>query len=233
MPPIRHKLHDWNLTPKEAVALQRELASRVDTSTPLGKLGLVAGCDVSYDRGSPWLYAAVVAVQVADLTAVESVVVRAEVKFPYVPGLLSFREAPPVLAAWEKLRVEPDAVMLDAQGIAHPRRFGLACHLGLWLDRPCVGCAKSRLVGVYDEPGPDPGDTAPLTVRGEPVGVVLRSAARARPVFVSPGHRVDLEGAVAVVRATLSGYRQPVPTRLAHIAANQARAAGEASGRTV
>ncbi len=233
MPPIRRKLHDWDLTPKQAVALQRELAARVDTATPLGKLGLVAGCDVSYDRGSPWLYAAVVVVRLPDLAPVESAVVRAGVTFPYVPGLLSFREAPPVLAAWEKLCVEPDAVMLDAQGIAHPRRFGLACHLGLWLDRPCVGCAKSRLVGEFDEPGPDPGDTAPLTVRGEPVGVVLRSAARARPVFVSPGHRVDLEGAVAVVRATLSGYRQPVPTRLAHVAANQARAAGEAPGRSV
>jgi deoxyribonuclease V len=158
---------------------------------------------------------------------VESVVAHAEVTFPYVPGLLSFREAPPVLAAWERLRIEPDAVMLDAQGIAHPRRLGLACHVGLWLDRPCVGCAKSRLVGKYDEPGPAAGDTSPLTDRGEQVGVVFRSRARAKPVFVSPGHRVDLEGAVAVVRATLSGYRHPVPTRLAHVAANQARAAGE------
>jgi deoxyribonuclease V len=232
MPPIPHRLHDWDLTPTEAVALQRELAAQVDTSTPLGKLDLVAGCDVSYDRGSPWLYAAVVVVRVADLTPVESVVTRAEVKFPYVPGLLSFREAPPVLAAWERLCVEPDAVILDAQGIAHPRRLGLACHVGLWVDRPCVGCAKSRLVGESDEPGPRPGDAVPLRVNGKPVGAVLRTAARAKPVFVSPGHRVNLEGAVAVVRATLSRYRQPVPTRLAHIAANQARATGEAAGRS-
>jgi deoxyribonuclease V len=230
MPPLPHRLHDWDLTPTEAVALQRELAARVDTSTPLGKLDLVAGCDVSYDRGSPRLHAAVVVVRVADLSVVESVVAHAEVTFPYVPGLLSFREAPPVLAAWERLRIEPDAVMLDAQGIAHPRRLGLACHVGLWLDRPCVGCAKSRLVGKYDEPGPAAGDTSPLTDRGEPVGVVLRTRARAKPVFVSPGHRVDLEGAVAVVKATLSGYRHPVPTRLAHVAANQARSAGEAAG---
>jgi deoxyribonuclease V len=231
MPPLRRHLHDWDLTPKEAVALQRKLAGRVDTTTPLGKLDLVAGCDVSYDRGSPWMHAAVVVVRVADLSLVESVAARAEVKFPYVPGLLSFREAPPVLAAWERLRVEPDAVMLDAQGIAHPRRFGLACHVGLWLDRPCVGCAKSRLVGEFDEPGPAAGDASPLTVRGEQVGVVLRTRARTKPVFVSPGHRVDLEGAVAVVKATLSGYRHPVPTRLAHIAANQARTAGEAAGQ--
>jgi deoxyribonuclease V len=229
MPSLPRLLHDWDLTPTEAVALQRELAARVDTSKPLGKFDLVAGCDVSYDRGSPRLFAAVVVVRVADLSVVESVVAHSEVKFPYVPGLLSFREAPPVLAAWERLRVEPDVVMLDAQGIAHPRRLGLACHLGLWLDRPCVGCAKSRLVGEFVEPGLAAGDTSPLTVRGEPVGVVLRSRARARPVFVSPGHRVDLEGAVVVVKTTLSGYRHPVPTRLAHIAANQARATG--SGR--
>jgi deoxyribonuclease V len=226
---MRH-LHTWDLTPTEAVALQRKLAARVDTSTPLGRLDLVAGCDVSYSRRSSILYAAVVVVRVADLSVVERSVVRLEVKFPYVPGLLSFREAPPVLAAWESLRTAPDAVMLDAQGVAHPRRFGLACHVGLWLDTPAVGCAKTRLVGEYAEPGPGPGDTSPLTIGGDPVGVVLRTARRARPVFVSPGNRIDAEGAVAVVRATLSGYRQPVPTRLAHIAANEARAAGEAAG---
>ncbi|HET6575179.1 MAG TPA: deoxyribonuclease V [Fimbriiglobus sp.] len=225
MPPVA-KLHDWNLTPKEAVALQRELAARVDTKTPLGKLDLVAGCDVSYDRGSPRMHAAIVVVRVSDLSVVESMVAHADVTFPYVPGLLSFREAPPVLAAWKRLRSEPDAVMLDAQGIAHPRRLGLACHVGLWLDRPCVGCAKSRLVGTFAEPGPAAGDTSPLTDKGEQVGVVMRTRARTKPVFVSPGHRLDLEGAVAVVRATLSGYRLPVPTRLAHVAANQARAAG-------
>jgi deoxyribonuclease V len=152
--------------------------------------------------------------------------------FPYVPGLLSFREAPAVLQAWESLRTTPDAVMLDAQGVAHPRRFGLACHVGLWLQRPSVGCAKTRLIGEFAEPGPHPGDATPLRIENEPVGTVLRTATRARPVFVSPGHMIDLAGAVALVRATLSRYRHPVPTRLAHIAANQARTTGFATGHS-
>jgi deoxyribonuclease V len=138
--------------------------------------------------------------------------------------LLSFREVPPLLSAFQELRHVPDVVMLDGQGIAHPRRFGLACHLGLWLGLPCLGCAKSRLVGDHAEPGPGAGDTSPLTIGTEQVGVVLRSAAGAKPVFVSPGHRIDLASSVAVVRATLSGYRHPAPTRAAHLAGNQARA---------
>jgi deoxyribonuclease V len=222
----RVKLHDWNLTPTQAVALQRELAARVDTTTPLGAVDLIAGCDISYNRGSPLMYAAVVVIRASDLTLVESVVVSTEVTFPYVPGLLSFREAPPILAAWERLRCDPDAVMLDGQGIAHPRRLGLACHLGLWLNKPSIGCAKSRLVGTYEPPGPNPGDATPLMYKSEQVGTVLRTRGRAKPVFVSPGHKIDRAGAVSVVLATLSGYRQPVPTRLAHIAANEARTAG-------
>jgi deoxyribonuclease V len=221
-----HKLHDWDLTPTQAVALQRELAARVDTTTPVGTVNLIAGCDISYNRGSPLMYAAVVVVRVADLTPVESVVVSTEVTFPYVPGLLSFREAPPILAAWERLRTDPDAVMLDGQGIAHPRRLGIASHLGLWLDKPTIGCAKSLLVGQYDAPGPSVGDGSPLVFKGEQVGTVLRTRAKTKPVFVSPGHKIDAAGAVSVVLATLSGYRQPLPTRLAHIASNEARTAG-------
>lgn len=228
-------LHSWDISPTEAVALQRELAPRVDISTPLGRLDTVVGCDISYDLGSPVLSAAVVVVRVADGAVVDRAVVREEVKFPYVPGLLSFREAPPILSAWKSLRRPPDAVMVDAQGVAHPRRFGLASHLGLWLGLPCVGCAKSRPVGRHDEPGPGPGpgpvagDISPLTLAdGDRDGVALRSAAGAEPVYVPPGHRVDLAGAVSVVQDTLGGYRMPTPTRLAHVAANEARTAGEA-----
>ena len=226
MTTVKTPLHRWNLTPKEAVALQRELGKQVDVASPAtAPIETVAGCDISYNRGSPILYAAVVVVRVADLSVVEQSVVTLAVKFPYVPGLLSFREAPPLLAAWEQLRTRPDAAMLDGQGIAHPRRLGVACHLGLWLGLPCVGCAKSRLVGEFDEPGPNAGDTSPLLYHDQEVGVVLRSAKRAKPIFVSPGHRIDIPGAVSLVRATLGGYRMPVPTRLAHIAANTARAA--------
>jgi deoxyribonuclease V len=219
------RLHDWPDHPAEAVELQRRLADRVDVATPLDSFELVAGCDIAYHREAPVLFAAAVVLRTSDLSVVEERTVTGEVKFPYVPGLLSFREVPPLLEAFAGLRHVPDVVMLDGQGVAHPRRFGLACHLGLWLGRPCVGCAKSWLAGDYTEPGPGAGDSSPLTVGGEQVGVVMRSAAGARPVFVSPGHRIDVASAAAVVRATLSGYRHPAPTRLAHLAANRARAA--------
>ena len=218
-------LHDWPATPEEAVELQRRLAGRVDVSTPLRSFELVAGCDIAYHVADDRLFAAVVVVRASDGSVVEERAVTGRANFPYVPGLLSFREIPPLLAAFAELRAPPDVVMLDGQGVAHPRRFGLACHLGLWLGRPCLGCAKSWLVGEYAEPGPAAGDTSPLTIDAEQVGVVLRSAAGARPVFVSPGHRIDTASAVAVVRATLSGYRHPAPTRLAHMAANRRRAA--------
>jgi deoxyribonuclease V len=221
------RLHDWPATEGEAVAIQNALAPRVDTSSPPGRFDFIAGCDIAYHLTEPRLFAAVVVLRAADLSVVEERAVTREVSFPYVPGLLSFREVPALLDAFGQLRHTPDVAMLDGQGIAHPRRFGLACHLGLWLGLPCVGCAKSWLIGDYDEPGPSAGDVNPLTVGGEEVGAVVRSAAGAKPVFVSPGHRIDVAGAVAVVRATLSGYRHPAPTRAAHMAANRLRAAND------
>ncbi|HUR52864.1 MAG TPA: deoxyribonuclease V [Gemmataceae bacterium] len=217
-------LHDWPTTEAEAVALQHDLAARVDVSAPLASFDTVAGCDIAYHLTDPILYAAVVVLDARDLSVVEEQVVTREVKFPYIPGLLSFREIPPLLSAFSSLRHAPDVVMLDGQGVAHPRRFGLACHLGLWLDLPCLGCAKSWLLGEYDEPGPNVGDRAPLTVNGDAVGVVMRSAGGAKPVFVSPGHKLDVASAVEVVRRTLSGFRHPAPTRAAHMAGNRARA---------
>jgi len=219
-------LHDWPTNEPEAVELQNSLASRVDVSPSLGRFDIVAGCDIAYHLTEPILFAAVVCVRTSDRTVVETRTVTQEVTFPYIPGLLSFREIPALLRAFGELRHTPDAVMLDGQGIAHPRRFGLACHLGLWLDLPCLGCAKSWLTGDYDPPGTQAGDVAPLTVGGSEVGVVLRSATGANPVFVSPGHKLDIASAVAVVRATLSGYRHPTPTREAHMAANQLRMRG-------
>jgi deoxyribonuclease V len=217
-------LHDWSLTPDEAVLLQTQLASRVDTTTPLGRVRLVAGADIAYDTVAPILHAAVVVVRLPELVEVERSVVREVVTFPYVPGLLSFRECPPILSAFAKLRFRPDALVLDGQGIAHPRRFGLACHLGLWLDLPAIGCAKTWLFGDHEMVGPTAGDTTPLTHAGEVIGAVVRTATGVRPAFVSPGHRCDVAGAVGLVRSVLSGYRHPIPTRLAHMAANAARA---------
>lgn len=166
-------LHDWPATEAEAVALQNVLAGRVDTSSPPpGPIRYIAGCDIAYHLTEPRLFAAVVVLKMDDLSVVEEQAVSREVTFPYVPGLLSFREIPAILDAFGNLRLPPDAVMLDGQGIAHPRRFGLACHLGLWLDLPCVGCAKSWLVGDHAEPGPGAGDATPLTLNGEMVGAV-------------------------------------------------------------
>lgn len=217
-------LHDWNLTPDEAVELQSQLATRVDTSAPLEPVRLVAGADIAYDTVAPILHAAVVVVKWPELVEVERAVVQEVVTFPYVPGLLSFRECPPILSAFAKLRRRPDVLVLDGQGIAHPRRFGLACHLGLWLDLPAIGCAKTWLFGDHDQVGPNAGDTAPLTHQGETIGAVVRTATGVRPAYVSPGHRCDVTSSVELVRSVLSGFRHPVPTRLAHMAANAARA---------
>jgi deoxyribonuclease V len=216
-------LHDWPTTEAEAVELRKSLAARVDVSRSLTSFEFVAGCDIAYHLADRRLFAAVVVVRAADRAVVETRTVTLEATFPYIPGLLSFRELPALLTAFADLRHMPDAVMLDGQGIAHPRRFGIACHLGLWLDLPCIGCAKSRLIGDHGEPGLQAGDATPLTIGKSQVGVVLRSAAGAKPVYVSPGHKIDIESATAVVRATLSGYRHPTPTREAHMAANELR----------
>jgi deoxyribonuclease V len=216
-------LHDWDLTIAEARALQGELAARVDTRSPPPAWSTLAAADVSYNRYDPLLHAAVVVVEADTLRVIERAGVSMRVTFPYVPGYLSFREVPPLLEAFRRLDAEPDVVLCDGQGLAHPRRLGLACHLGLWLDRPTVGCAKSRLIGTFDEPGPLRGARSPLVDRGEVVGAVLRSRDRTKPLFVSPGHRCDLEGAVGVVMACLRRTRLPEPARMAHDYVNALR----------
>lgn len=221
-----HSLHRWDLTPKEAIALQKELAARIDTKTPLKHFDLVAGADVSYARFSNVFYAGVVVVRVADGAVVERQGAVRVNPFPYIPGLLSFRETPALLDAFAKIESKPDVVMFDGHGYSHPRRMGITCHLGLWLDHPTVGCAKSRLVGEVQMPALRAGSTAPLLDRGEVIGEVLRTKNGVQPVFVSAGHRIDLECAVRVVQATCRGYRVPEPTRQAHLYVNELRRAG-------
>jgi deoxyribonuclease V len=218
-----HSLHSWNLTAAEAIALQGELASRVDVRTPLTRCELIAGADVSYNRFSSTFYASVVVLRYDDCSIVETQEAVQEVTFPYVPGLLSFREAPVLLEAFAKVKAEPDAVMFDGQGIAHPRRLGLASHVGLWLERPSVGCAKSRLTGRFKEPDRKAGSLAPLVADGEVVGDVVRTKDGVQPVYVSAGHRIDLPSAVRLVLATCRGYRLPEPTRQAHLHVNALR----------
>ena len=208
------------------MALQRQLADRVDARTPLVRCNLIAGADVSYDRFSNVFYAGVVVLRMDDLTVVEQQGVVREVSFPYVPGLLSFRETPVLLEAFAKIESEPDAVILDGHGFSHPRRFGFACHLGLWLDRPAVGCAKTRLIGTYKDPGRKAGSVAPLKDKDDVIGQVVRTKAGVKPVFVSVGYKIDLRSAVELVLATCRGYRLPEPTRQAHLHVNALRRRG-------
>jgi deoxyribonuclease V len=216
-------LHNWDLSEAEAIALQRDLAARIDTSTPLGDYELVAGADVSNNLYSDTVYAGVVLFRRGDWSVVERRGAVGEARLPYIPGLLSFREAPVLLEAFRRLEHRPDVVIIDGQGIAHPRRQGIAAHIGLWLQLPCVGCAKSKLWGRYQEPGLQPGSWSPLTDRGEIIGRVLRSKVRSNPLFISPGHRIDLAGSVRVVQDALRGYRLPEPTRQAHNYVNALR----------
>jgi deoxyribonuclease V len=206
--------HAWDVSPGEAMAIQRRLAPLARAGQPvrLEDVHTVAGIDASYREMGR---AAVVVLSFPGLEVVEQAVATVPSVFPYVPGLLSFREGPVVLAALARLGARPDLLMFDGQGYAHPRRLGLASHIGLLAGLPSIGCAKSRLVGQYEEPGPALGDRAPLVAGGETLGMVLRTRSRTRPLFISPGYRVDLETAVAVVLRCLRGYRLPEPTRLA------------------
>jgi deoxyribonuclease V len=209
---------------RQAIALQRELAGRVLLADCLPRpLRRVAGVDVSYEKHGDLFFAAVVVLSFPELEPVEEAFAVDRVTFPYVPGLLSFRELPVVLEAFRSLRSVPDAVLVDGQGIAHPRRLGIASHLGLWLDLPTVGCAKSRLCGEHPPPGVRRGDQVPLSLDGERIGTVLTTRDRVKPLYVSPGHRTDMAGAAELTLACARRYRMPEPTRLAHLLTNRLR----------
>ncbi|HEX8843240.1 MAG TPA: deoxyribonuclease V [Pyrinomonadaceae bacterium] len=217
------QLHDWEMTPREAVELQKSLRERVRI-TPLKKrIRTIAGADISFNKFSPVVYAGLVVLRLPTLEVIEEVGVVSQTKFPYVPGLLSFREAPSVLEAWSKLKTEPDAVMFDGQGIAHPRRVGIASHVGLLLNRPTLGCAKSVLVGKYSEPEAERGHWSEMVDKGEVVGAAVRTKTNVQPVYVSPGHLIDLQGAIDLTLQADGGYRQPEPTRRAHLLVNALR----------
>ena len=215
--------HRWDVSTHEARELQSALAAEVDTTTKLTEYATVAAADVSYNKFDPRLFASVVVVDAATFSVIEQVDVVVDARFPYVPGLLSFREAPAVLEAFRRLRTRPDVLLCDGQGRAHPRRLGLACHLGLWLGLPTIGCAKTRLCGEFREPGPLRGDRSPLVDQGEIVGAVVRTRSRVKPLFVSSGHRCDLDSSVSIVLACAPRYRLPVPSRLAHQRVNALR----------
>lgn len=199
----------------EAVATQKALRERIDLTNRFGDIRTIAGVDVGYDINLNHSRAAVALLAFPSLELLEVRIASVPTGFAYVPGLLSFREIPAILEALAQLSAPPDLLMVDGQGVAHPRRLGIAAHLGLVTDLPSIGVAKSRLVGTHDEPGPNRGDTAPLFHHADLIGVVLRSRERVKPLYVSPGHRVDFDTAVDITMRCLTRYRLPEPTRLA------------------
>ena len=213
------KLHGWQFSVTEAMELQRRLAKQVSASGRVSTPEFIAGSDVSVSRAQGTATAAVVVLRYPELAVVEVKVIQGRLDFPYIPGLLSFRESPLVLAAFEEISTTPDLILVDGQGVAHPRRFGLASHLGLFLDIPTIGCAKSRLCGTHEVPGVAPGSYAELVDEGETIGVAMRTKLRTNPVYVSVGHKIDLQNVIYWVLECCRGYRLPEPTRLAHLAA--------------
>jgi len=217
------KLHSWNLSYSRARDLQADLACKVQFTSLKRSPKLIAGIDCAFSRDGERILAVVVVLRLPDFELVETVNSTRKVTFPYIPGLLSFREAPVCIAAVDKLQSEPDVFIIDGQGIAHPRRLGLAAHLGLFLDQPTIGCAKSRLTGTYEEPPLEKGAYSLLkdekgkqNTQSEIIGAVVRTRINVKPVFVSVGNKCLLADAIKITLACAVKYRLPEPTRLAH-----------------
>ncbi len=213
------RLHSWQVSSAEALDIQWRLAAQVSRNSEITTPHFIAGVDISAQQAQGVATGAVVVLSYPELRVVETKVAQGELTFPYIPGLLSFRESPLILAACERLTFTPDLIMVDGQGIAHPRRMGLASHLGLFLNTPTIGCAKSRLCGSHEVPGDEPGSYTEVIDRGETIGVGLRTKLGVKPVYVSIGHKIDLQAAIYWVLECCRGYRLPEPTRLAHLAA--------------
>ncbi len=224
------KLHEWNVSYDRARELQTDLRKRLilhDRNIPIN-IRTIAGADISYSKKSNTFFAAIVVLDFLTMEVVEQSSSSGTADFPYIPGLLTFREGPVLLEAFRKLNSSPDVIIFDGQGIAHPRGIGLASHMGLFLEIPSIGCGKTRLVGSYEEPGNEPGDYSPLAYEGSIVGVALRTKKNVKPIFVSQGHRVGLDRAIDITLSSCRGYRVPEPTRRAHLAAGSLRLTAEA-----
>lgn len=209
------KRHEWNLSGEEARALQRELAGQIVLEDQFGEIHFVAGVDMAINEQNGMARAAVVLFSYPDLAILEKHVYEEPLRMDYIPGLLSFREMPSLLGALQQLKQQPDLVMADGQGIAHPRRLGIAAHLGLWLNIPTIGCAKSILVGTHAPLGDTVGDWSPLIYKHDVIGAALRTRSKVKPMYISQGHKISLESSIKYVLACGRGYRLPETTRQA------------------
>ncbi len=219
MPENKYK----NISPKEAIQVQKELREQIEIAPLDQEVKTVAGADISFDRGSDEIHAAIIVLELPDLEPVARSLVSDEMPFPYIPGLLAFREMPVLLKAWDQLSIKPDVLILDGHGIAHPRRMGIATHFGIEADHPTIGCAKNILTGSHSKLGNKKGATADLTDEDEKIGFALRSRSNVNPIFISPGHNLSFEDAYSIIMNTLTKYKLPRTTRLAHQWANKLR----------
>ncbi|WP_248282136.1 deoxyribonuclease V [Mucilaginibacter robiniae] len=211
------------LTAEQAITYQQELRHQIKLE-PLNKpVRIIAGSDISFNKYSEVVYAGIVLLKYPEMEIIGHATAISRTTFPYISGLLAFREVPALLEAWNKLEIKPDVLVLDGQGIAHRRRMGIASHFGVITNTPTIGSAKSRLFGRYEEPANEPGSQSPMYDRDEVIGIALRSKKNCNPIFISPGHKVTLEQSVEVIKNCLKSYRIPEPTRQAHILVNKVR----------
>jgi deoxyribonuclease V len=201
---------------EEAIQIQEDLKKRIILKKTFSKVETIGGGDVAYSKKNGNLFAAIVVLSFPNMEILDTATAEGKIPFPYIPGLLSFREGPIFIKTFKKLKLKPDVMIFDGQGIAHPRRLGLASHMGLWLDLPSIGCAKTPLLGEFISPGPSKGNFEWIRREGKKVGVVLRTKEKIKPLFVSPGHRVDLLASIQLILESCQGFRFPEPLRKAH-----------------
>jgi len=226
---IARSLHPWDVNYREAIRIQEKLRANISLIKSTRKVSSIAGADVSYSKRGDEGIGAVVVLSYPGLEPIDEAFAKGRVSFPYIPGLLSFREAPLLIEVFQRLQRPPDVALYDGQGIAHPRSLGLASHMGLLMDLPSIGCAKQKLVGDFGEVGLQPGSTTPLKLGGKIIGAVIRTKRGVKPVFVSPGHRIDLETSIQLILKTCRGFRLPEPLRRAHLMVKRIRSQGRPS----
>ncbi|MGI4020036.1 MAG: deoxyribonuclease V [Janthinobacterium lividum] len=222
MPQISPEEYE-SLSPAQAIELQKQLRTQIRIEPLFKPIQTIAGADISFNKFEETVYAGITVLSFPDLQEVAKSTIISKTTFPYIPGLLSFREIPALLLAWNQLKIKPDLLVLDGQGIAHPRRLGIATHFGLVTDTPTLGCAKSLLTGKFETLPEAAGSESLIYDQGEVIGAALRTKNKVNPVFISPGHRINLEQSLQIIKLCINGYRIPEPTRKAHLLVNQVR----------